>query len=235
MAEADWTLLTNSVSAGSVDRGVTTGITPPSGGGSFVFGFNALTASPSPVGFFVNLANFSPMAKGGRITGAIRRAGGGNDLGFSTALFLGLQGADISDEGYFLGLSDGSPHHITLRKGLFNSIIPDDAPDPTVNGVLRRSTITVAPGTYLHLRLDMVVNLNNDVILQVFQNDLVAQPLGTTPVWTAIAGMDDFVDDALAINTGSQPFLNGRGGYGFYSENSNVRAFVDHLEVFRQL
>ena len=40
MAETDWTLLNDGLDAAAVDRGVTTGIARPSGGGSFVFGFN---------------------------------------------------------------------------------------------------------------------------------------------------------------------------------------------------
>ena len=84
-------------------------------------------------------------------------------------------------------------------------------------------------------RIDMIVNDNGDVILQAFKNDLTAHPLGTTPDWQAIAGLDQLVDDALGINTGSQPFTSGRAGFGFFTKDVTRRGFLDHVEVFRQL
>jgi hypothetical protein len=81
----------------------------------------------------------------------------------------------------------------------------------------------------------MVVNLNGDVLLQVFQNDLVAHALGTAPSWAAVPGMGEFIDDALGINSGSQPFTSGRAGFGFFTKDVTRRGFLDHVEVFRQL
>jgi hypothetical protein len=91
------------------------------------------------------------------------------------------------------------------------------------------------PGTWLHLRLDMVVNLNGDVLLQVFQNNLTSNPLGGAPSWQAIPGMPEFIDDALGINSGSQPFTSGRAGFGFFTKDVTRRGFLDHVEAFRQL
>jgi hypothetical protein len=139
----------------------------------------------------------------------------------------------VNDLGYLLGLGDGDPHHIVLRKGALSGGLPDIPPG--TQGVLRRSTATFMPGTWLHLRLDMVVNQNGDVLLQVFQNNLVTNPLGGAASWQPIPGMSEFIDDALGINSGSQPFTSGRAGFGFFTKDVTRRGFVDHVEVYRQL
>jgi hypothetical protein len=137
-----------------VDRGVTTGIARPSSGGSF--GFNSLSTSQGVVGLFTNQVSFAPMAKGGSVRGALQRGPSGSPLNFAPFLFVGLQGPSVNDLGYLLGLGDGDPHHIVLRKGALSGGLPDVAPG--TQGVLRRSTATAAAATWLHLRLDMVVN-----------------------------------------------------------------------------
>jgi hypothetical protein len=235
MAEADWTVLDDSLSSGAVARGVTAGFTPPNGGGSFVFGYNSLSTAVGAVGFFTNLTNFAPMAKGGRITGAIKRAASGGPTGFSAFLFIGLQGTSVDDEGYLLGLSDDDPSRIVLRKGAISAGLPDDAP-AAGNGILRRSTdaFDIDDDDWVHLRLDMIFNDVGDVRLQVFQNDLAAHALGTAPTWTAIAGMTEFVDDALGVNSGSAPFTSGRVGHAFRTSDVTRRAQFDHIEVRRQ-
>jgi hypothetical protein len=173
------------------------------------------------------------MAKGGSVRGAIQRGVSGGPLGFAPFLFVGLQGPSVNDLGYLLGLGDGDPHHVVLRKGALSGGLPDIPPG--TQGVLRRSTATFMPGTWVHLRLNMIVNLNGDVLLQVFQNDLVANPLGGAPSWQPVPGMSEFIDDALGINSGSQPFTSGRAGFGFFTKDVTRRGFVDHVEVYRQL
>ena len=233
MAELDWTFLNDGLDAVAVDRGVTTGIARPPGGGNFVYGFNSLSTAQGAVGLFTNQTNFAPMQKGGSVRGAIQRGISGGPLNFAPFLFIGGQGPSVNDLCYLLGLGDGDPHHLVLRKGALSGGLPDIPPG--TQGVLRRSTATFMPGTWLHLRLDMVVNLNGDVLLQVFQNDLVAHPIGTAPSWVAIPGMDQFVDDALGINSASQPFTSGRGGFGFFTKDVTRRGFLDQVEVYRQL
>jgi len=132
-----------------------------------------------------------------------------------------------------LGLGDGDPHHIVLRKGMLSTGLPDVVPG--TQGVLRRSSATFALGTWLHLRLDMVVNQNGDVLLQVFQNDLAAHPIGTAPLWAAVPGMDEFIDDALEVNSGSPAFTSGRAGFGFFTKDVTRRSFFDAVEIYRQL
>jgi len=233
MAETDWTELTDGLDINVVDRGVTNGIARPPGGGSFLFGFNSLSTAAGAVAFFTNQASFAPMAKGGSIRGVVQRGVSGGPTGFSPFLFIGAQGPSVNDNAYLLGLSDDDPHKIILKKGAMVSGSPAAA-TPSA-GILRTSVATLAPGTFVHLRLDMVVNLNGDVLLDVFENDLSAQPLGTTPSWLPVNGMAQFIDDALGINTGSQPFTSGRSGYGFQTEDVTRRGFFDHVEVFRQL
>lgn len=235
MAEADWTECDDSLDAGTVARGVTAGFAVPNGGGSFVFGFNSTNTDIGAVGYFVNLASFAPMAKGASIRAAMKRAASGGTAGWSIGIFAGASGPSVNDEGYVLGLSEGAPSHIVLRKGAMVNGLSDDVPVPATNGVLRRSTESVAIDAYVHLRLDMIVNDNGDVRLQVFKNDLAAHALGTAPTWVAIPGMAEFVDDALGVNSGSVPYTSGRGGFVFRSSDVTRRAAVDHVEVLRQL
>lgn len=232
MAQADWTVLTNSQAIGTVDRGVTTGVPRPTGGGDFVYGFNSLAVTPGAVGLFLNLANFAPMAKGGVIAGAIQRGLSGGPQNFSPYLFIGAQGADVNDNAYMLGLEDNEPHRIVLRKGKMLDGVGNAAPG--ANGTLRRSTAAFNASTWLHLRLDMVVNLNGDVLLHCFQNDLTVNSV-IAPNWTAIPGMDVFVDDALGVNSGSAAYTSGRVGFGFSSQDVSRRGYFDQIEPYRQL
>lgn len=234
MSSTDWTDLTGSLSPSSLDRGVTAGITPPPGGGSFIYGYNSLDTSVGTHGKFVNLGSFAPMAKGGIVKGAVQRGPSGGPLNFSPLLFIGAQGPATTDLAYMLGLQDDDPHHIVLRKGQIAGGLPAGAPG--TNGILRKSNVSYAVGTWLHLRLDMIVNANGDVLLQCFANDLTAGGASVaTPVWVAIPGMDSFTDDALGIASGSAPFTSGRAGWAFVTKDVTRRGFFDHIEIDRQL
>jgi len=244
MAYADWTELTNSIGSGTISRGVTAGIARPSGGGSFLYGFNSLVVTAGSVGLFANQTNFAPtpVNKGGSVSAAIKRGVSGGNTGFAPLIFIGLQGSDISDNGYLLGLGDASPSHIVLKKGPLSALLEDLAPDPEDNGILLRSTTAYAIDTWLHVRLDMIVQGSGDVVLQCFENDLDTNDV-TAPVWTLIPGMEGpqhptlsgFVDDALGINSGSLPYTNGRIGFGFRSEDVTRRGYIDHVVVARQV
>lgn len=230
MAATDWTYLNDGLDIASVDRGATAGIPRPPGGGSFLFGFNSLTAAKGAVALFANQAGFAPMPKGASIRACLQRGPGGGATGFSPFLFLCGQGTSVNDNAYLLGLSDDDPHRLVLRKGAVVAGIPQsDGP-----GVLVRSSESFSQGTWLHVRLDVVVNANGDVVLSVFRNDLALHPLGTAPDWKPVAGMPTFIDDQLGINSGSQPLTSGRGGFGFAVADVTRRAFVDHVELLRQ-
>jgi hypothetical protein len=232
VAEADWTELASSLGTGDLLRGVTGGFTPPDGGGSFVYAWNTITSVDGAHGLYVNLTNFSPMTSGGSIRGCLKRAPSGGPLGWSAFLFIGLQTADVSGVGYMLGLNDADPCKIMLRKGALNAGLPDAGPG--ASGVLRRSTASVAIDSWVELRLDMIVEDLGDVRLQVFQNDIVAHPVDGAATWTAIAGMTEFVDDALGVNSGSVPFTSGYSGFAMASTEVTRRAQVDQVEIRRQ-
>lgn len=234
MASIDWTECNDSLAIGVIDRGVTTGIARPNGGGNFVFGFNSLTTAEGAVGFFTNQVNFAPMAKGMTVQAAIQRGVSGGLTNFAPFLIAGLQGPSVNDNAYLLGLADDDPHHIVLKKGAPSSNLEDLEPDAPNNGILLRSVSSHSPGDWLHLRLDMIVNLNGDVLLQCFENDLSSNAV-TSPVWSAISGMEEFIDDALAINSGSAPYTSGRGGFGFFSKDVTRRGYLDHVAIYRQL
>lgn len=232
MAEANWSVLTNSISIATIDRGVSVSPSKPNGGGDFVYGFNSLSNTPGAVGLYVNTVNFNPMAEGGSIRGAIRRGASGGPESFSPFFFIGAQGNDIEDLAYLIGLSDDDPHNIVIRKGAINEGIPAGAVG--TNGILAKSSASFANDTWLHVRLDMIVNTNGDVILQAFQNNLAANAV-TAPVWTPIGGASEVVDDALQVLTSTPPLTSGRVGFGFQSADTTRRGYVDHIEVLRQL
>jgi hypothetical protein len=231
MSSSDWTYLNGGLDVAAVDRGVTAGIARPPGGGNFLFAFNSLTAATGSVGLFANLANFAPMAKGGSIRGCIQRGAGGGATGFSPFLFLCCQGTSVNDSAYLLGLSDDDPHRIVLKKGP----IATGVPNADGNGVLLKSASSFTQSTWLHLRLDTIVNPNGDVVLKTYQNDLAQNPLGSIPQWEPVAGMAEFIDDQLGINSGSQPLTSGRAGFGFSVRDVTRRAYFDHIELLRQI
>lgn len=238
MAEVDWGFLSNGLDAASVRRGVSAGFTPPNGGGSFVFGMNSLVATPGAVGLHVAASSnpqFAPLVDdsanptGGSVRGALKRSVSAAPTGFAPFLFIGLQDANVSYLGYLLGLSDNHPHEIVLRKGApTGGLNPAPAAD-----ILRVGSATYVADTWLHLRLDMIVNPNGDVVLKCLQSDLGTHPV-VSPVWTPIPGMPDFVDDALGVNSGSVPLVGGYAGFGFYTAAAQRRSLFDQLEVLRQ-
>lgn len=230
MAEVDWTELTDGLDSNTVDRGATAGITAPDGGGNFVYGFNSLAVASGAVGLFCNQVNFAPMAKGCSIRGCIQRGASGGNTGWSSFLFACAQGTSVNDNAYMLGFSDTDPTKLVLRKGSIVTGIQATSG----SGILRASTASYAIGTWVHVRMDVIVNANGDVVIDVYENDLDANPLDQVPSWQAIAGMSQYIDDALGINTGSQPYTSGRAGFACQVEDVTRRAFFDHIEVFRQ-
>lgn len=237
MSESDWTFLSDDPGATAIDRGVTNGITRPNGGGNFLFAFNSLVSAPNYAALYTNQSGYAPTAalKGARISAAMKRGVSGGPIAFSGFLFAGLGGTDGQTPCYMLGLADADPYHLVLSKDKIANGTPDTAPGTQGGlGILARSVATFAQDTWLHLRLDQIVNENGDVSLQVFRNDLDSNPV-TAPVWVAEPGLVNFIDDQTAINTGSQPLTSGRMGFGMESADINRRFFVDHIEAFRQL
>lgn len=233
MASTDWAYMTNVLSSGDCARGVTSGTTKPNGGGNFVYAVNSLTSTVGVVGLYTAQTNFAPMSKGCDISAAMCRYTSGGLTGFSAFMFASVGGPDVSDTGYILGLSDGDPSHIELRKGAISIGLPDEAPGGT-NTILARSTETVNVATWMHLRLEVVVQSFGDVFLNVYKNNLLANPVNS-PVWVPIPGMSQVIDDALGINTGSLPFTSGRAGFGARVAEVTRRALFRYVRIARQL
>lgn len=234
MASTDWATVINSLAAPSVARGVTAGIPRPNGGGTHLYGWRSLVNGVSGVHCIrADQANFNPIpgSEGGQITGALLRMVG-DPASMSTFLFFQAQNDDVdAGDAYLLGLSAGDPGNIVLRKGTLVGGVPEDVLGSS--GILRKSTDTVALNEWIHLRLDVISNPSGDVVLAVWQNDLTVNPV-TAPVWEAVAGMDDYTDDVLGVNSGS-PGLSagGRAGAGFFLSTSGVVGAADHLTVGR--
>lgn len=226
MAANNWSYLSGGLDANTVARGATAGVTPPTGGGTMTFVFNSLVDSDGAVGLYHNGGGFSPAASGARLSGAMKRLPSAGPTGFSPFLFVALQSSAVSGNAYLLGLSDEDPHRIVLRKGsLANGIGASSG-----TGVLRASTDTFAAGTWLHLRLDALTNDNGDVVLKVYRNTNTV----ASPVWVAIPGMADFIDDLAGINSGSLPYTSGYMGFAFQVSDIGRRAAFDYIEMFRQ-
>jgi hypothetical protein len=242
MAQADWADISGVLSTAAVARGVTGAFTPPNGGGTFIYGFHSLDGtSIGAFGKYVDLTNFTPTGTGpstadggGSIRGAVKRLASTNNTGFSPFLYFAAQGSppSVNDIGYMIGLKDTDPYTIAIAKGTLITGIQDDDTDVTI---LRESSAQydMADDLWHHLRLDAVVQPNGDVLLQAYANDLSVNPV-TAPVWAAISGMTDYIDDRLRINTDSAPLLGGYCGFGFaVQESINRRAAVDAVEAYR--
>jgi hypothetical protein len=236
MASNDWDILANSLLSTTTPRGATRGLTPPNGGGSFVYGINTLSAVSGAVGVYATPqapnTNFNPTVKGAEVSAAVQRGVGGGTTGMAAFLFLQLQGTDVADEGYILGLSDAEQSHICLRKGALSGGLPDEAPGGA-NGILRRGTEVITPGTWVHLRFEAVLNDNGDVVLNVQQSNLADNTV-SAPVWEDVPGVAQFIDDAIGVNSGSLPFEGGRLGFGARLADSARRAYFDHVIVAKQ-
>lgn len=231
MGLADWTFLNDGLDSAAVNRGATAGIQPPPGGGNFIYAFNSTALVNGGVGLFCHLVDFAPMAKGGSIRGCVQRGPGGGPTGFSPFLFLGCQGDSVNDTAYMFGLSDEDPFRIVLRKGAVSVGIPHSDGD----GVLLASGQSFRQAVWLHLRLDMISNLNGDVVLRCFSNDLQSRPIGQPPNWVPIQGMAFYLDDHTGVNSGSLPLTSGRGGFAFAVSDVTRRGYFDHIELARQV
>lgn len=241
MGSAEWTFLNNGLDAASVARGVTSDPTPgpPNGGGTFYYGFNSLVDVAGAVGLVLNFAgnpNHAPAAKGASVRGALQRGVSALKTGFSPFLFAGLQAGGVpavTDQAYIIGLENSDPYRIVVVKGQITNGVP--AADATNSLMRGTSTYTIpSGGRWHHIRMDVIVQLAGDVVIQCFENDLTTNPV-IAPIWSPIAGCESFTDDVLGVNSGSAPFTDGYMGYGFASSQQGRRGYFDQLEMLRQL
>jgi hypothetical protein len=233
VAEVEFAAQTGSATTSAVPWTAGRVITPPNGGGLNTLAFNAIVANPGAVVWRVNLASFIPTAAGGVISAAMRRfTGGSGGNGWSCFIWLCGQGTAIGDDAYMLGLTEGNPGRIVLRKGPLSDGVPD-APPPVVQGtltqgVLTRSSDTVALGDWVHLRLSAKRNANGEVPIRVRRNNLAVNAV-TAPVWEAVPGMADFIDDQASIATGTPSLLNGYTGIGLRMNAAYQRVAFDAI------
>ena len=260
MAQTDWDELTNSVATTVIRRGVTSGVARPPGG-AFCYGFNSLNASGGLAGLYCGLADFNPIVTGagptpesqggGSIRGCIMRGTGSAKTGFSPFLYIGANvGGTASKDiaaakAYILGLEDASPSRIVLYKGPLANGAGAVASPGTDTQVLRKSVATYNWNVWHQLRLDMVVNLggsSSDVILRAYRSDLNAhncdnpawEPIVFDDALTPLMGVGCYIDDALGINTGSEPYAEGYVGFAFKATAILRSAFFDYLAISRQ-
>lgn len=234
MSKTDWTTISDSLT--SVRQGVTAGIAPPPGGGTFVYGINSQNNTPGVVAHYSTLAGFVPMPKGGEVSAAMKRGMSGGPTGFAPFIYAGLGGTSSADVAYMLGLGDSDPSRIVLRKGSLAGGLPDGTiyPAPGHLGVLAKSTVTIPQDQWVQLRLEVVSNLNGDVVINCYSSDPSVNPV-SSPVWTAIDGIPRFIDDSLAVNSGSAPLTSGRVGFGMQTKDVSRRAYFDRVVTLAQI
>lgn len=242
MAQEDWTELTGSLTAPSVARVATPAIPPPPSDFDKAFVMHSRVATSGVLGYFVNEVDFAPAVGDQAIEGVLYRQPGPSGSGVSNFLFAALQGTDTTSSGYMIGLSDSNPSRIVLAKARPQDGLQNVAPDPDNNGILLRGTQDFAVATWVHVRLEIVVNANGDVFVKPLWSDLDLH-LVTAPVWQTPEGMDGilvpaydgFLDDFAQTYSGSAPFGSGRLGYGAkFTDISRIAAF-DHVRVEREV
>ena len=156
-------VLNDGLDIATVDRGVTAGIARP--GRRVPLRLQLALGGRGLRGLFANLASFAPMAKGGSIHGVVQRAPGGGPTGFSPFLFLCCQGNARSTTARTCSAlrRRSAPHRAPQGRGDGGPALTDGP------GVLLKSAASFAQATWLHLRLDVIVNTNGDVVLKVFR------------------------------------------------------------------
>jgi hypothetical protein len=247
MGQADWTELSDNALQASIPHGVIAasaiGGGPP-GGGTFVYAANSAVNSQGTVALYTAVSGFSPVTKGCDVRGALQRGLSGGPSGYSAFLFAQLQGTSSLFNAYMLGLADGgTAAHIILSKAPLSGGLVDAAPGTTASGTLARSTATYAPGTWVHLRLEVVLNTNGDVVLNCYQNDLTAAGASVaTPIWNSIPGISQIIDDAVGANLSNllaqapqNPLSPGFLGYGMQSTQSARRTYFSWIQTVAQL
>lgn len=235
MGASDWTTCTNSLATSSVARNPTSGTPRPPGAGQYLFAMHSRIVQTGAVGLFVNQVGFAPMPFGGIIHGMLTKLVSGGGTNFGAAFFFSAAGPDVSDVAYILALSEAEPAHLLLKKARQIDGLADEAPNPTVNKILRRSVETFGMGEFVQVRLRVIDQPGGDVVLKVQKNDLTAVGANlTTPTWIDVPGMDPFTDDVTQINTGSAPLVGGRAGKSGFFRDVNRRVAFDQVVVEKQ-
>lgn len=237
MSQADWNLSGSSLGSGSVVV-VETAAFPvaPGAADNFAQLMNSTTTAIGVVAYFHNGVGFAPTTAGGLMQGCIKKGISAGTAGWSPFLMACLQGTGtVADEAYILGFANTNPARLVLRKGALTGGLPDVAPpanpgDPLVQGVIARSEDVFAVDEWVHLRLMVRVNGNLDAVITCERNDLSLHA-ANAPVWQAIPGIDQIVDDGAGALTGTPAFQLGRWGYGAWFGDTQRRAMFDELYI----
>jgi hypothetical protein len=236
MAIADWSYQAGI--NGSAHHGPTLEIAPPPGGGDFAYGFNSADVTGTGV---VSLCITPPafnFTKGGEISAVLTKVsaeGDGHSVFIFTQLGNGTEVGSVTNKVYMLGIQNDPTNRLVLCKGLINNGIPNGDPGTTNGGtrIIAKGSESVDVGSWVHVRLQAVVQVGGDVLLVAEKNEV---SLGSPPVWTPIPGMPDrIVDGVTQIVTGSAPLITGRAGFGWHFTATNKAAGVDYIEGARQV
>ena len=245
MSSADWQAISDGATQAACPNGViaaaSIGGAPP-GGEAFVYATNSAVNTPSVVALYTTITGFSPVTKGAAITGAIQRGVSGGATGYSAWLFAQLQGTASGYQAYMLGLADGGQGaHIVLQRAPLANGMADNAPGTASSGTLQRSTAVYAPGTWVHLQLEVVQNTNGDVVVNCYQNDLTGAGTVQSPVWVPIPGILQFIDDGVGANVSNTlaqnptpPLSPGYVGFGSQSSQAARRCYFSHVSITAQ-
>jgi hypothetical protein len=239
MAEVDWATLTGTaLGTGDVARGVSSAFTlAHTDAGSYCYGLHSLTSTVGFAGKSLDISDFNPVTgtrKGASIRCLMKRyASGGN----YAPMFGLIQGTDpTTANGYLIGLSAASSYKVAVKKG-----VPVGGLDHTGSYILRSSddaftAVGDAASVWFHLRLDVLVNPHGEVIINVYENDVQTNGLGSgKESWVAIDGITQFIDDPAGVFSGSVPYLDGFYAiFGMYTSAAGSIALFDHIEVLRQ-
>lgn len=225
MGSSDWADLSNALTGGDVIQGVTMMLMGQSGiDGDFVYGLRSAAACTGFAGKVCNVTGFHPITTAKRMGVARARIRKHTSIaGYSAFVFFTNSLDAATAEAYMLGVSDGTAPNIMLRRGTLAGGLANDS------SYLRKSTAPVQNAAWLDLKLEAVYNPQNDVVLNVLQNT------GTIAVeqWTAVAGMAQYIDDALGYSYGSPP-PTGQFYVGFGMTVSNVEgavALFDYIQI----
>lgn len=225
MAESDWMIVPGSAAPDgpSLRAGASAGAGAAEGLVSFV----RRSASTTPIvhAHRIEHSDFAPIAagKGGAISAVLRRGRAGAE----PLVFVALQADDVTASAYLLGLDDEG--RVTLRKGRLDEGLPTSPVGE--DGVLARGSVAHLLGAWVHLRLEVVANSNNDVVLNCRQS--LASP--STPVWTAVPGVAaQVIDDVTGIRSGSRPLAGGYLGHATVLRASGAWSQHDLFAATRQ-
>lgn len=249
MSQSDW-----SVMAGSADgvtfggttilRNTTNGITGPAGDlATSVFAFNSIESVDAAVGVYTSLSGFSPLTSGVQLTGCIQRGISGSQQGWSNFFFLCSTGSNVADRAYMFGIEDSTPGRLVLAKGPINVGLTTDS---SAVEIIRTSKATYNWGTWIHLKIEAIVQPSGDVVFKMYTNDLDANDLSNPSAWNWVAlefedkwsdvySAGEFIDDVTGVNTGSTTLTSGYVGYAYKCTNTPAaRGYFDYISLASQ-